>query len=191
MGKLHPTLWRTCRILAGKTRLELLRAVINSPDLPVADHARNLNISPPRTSQELRRLQSRGLIQARRRRMTVRYRPEADPLVATAAPLLQALQETFRRFPATADGQAILIATAFAHARRLVLVRLLLLGPATAQALEELSGMARDATNRHLLKLNAAGIISRTGRQIQLLDPSHPLAQCLLDILRVSQAPKT
>jgi DNA-binding transcriptional ArsR family regulator len=156
----------------------------------VADHAKALNLSPPRTSQELRRLQSRGLIQARRLRMTVRYRPEPDPLVATAAPLLRAMQETFRRFPATEDGQAILVAAAFAHARRLVLVRLLLLGPATAQALEELSGMSRDAANRHLLKLKAAGLIRRNGRQIQLLDPAHPLAQCLLDILREGQAPK-
>ena len=32
---LHPTLWRTCRVLAGPTRLRLLRRVIARPGLTV------------------------------------------------------------------------------------------------------------------------------------------------------------
>ena len=63
---LAPTLWRTCRVLAGATRLALLRLIIESPDLRVADLAALAGLSESRTSQELRRLQARGLVQALR-----------------------------------------------------------------------------------------------------------------------------
>lgn len=189
MVKLHPTLWRTCRMLSGKTRLELLRRVINSPEQPVSALAHNLNLSLPRASQELRRLQSRGLIQASRKGMNVLYRPVPDPLVATAAPLLQAMQESFRLHPEQEDEQAIRIAIGFSHVRRLVILRLLLVGPMDTPTLEELAGMSRDALNRHLLKLQAAGLVKREGRSIHLERPPHPLARCLLEVLGGSAKP--
>ena len=186
MAKLHPTLWRTCRMLSGKTRLDLLRRVIDSPEQTVSDLARHLDISLPRASQELRRLQSRGLIQANRRGMNLLYRPVPDPLVSTAAPLLQAMKETFRRYPATDDEQAIRIATGFSHVRRLVIARLLRIGPMDTRELEALAGMSRDALNRHLLTLKAAGCVRREGKRIHLEDNPHPLAQCLIGILKDS-----
>ena len=189
MAKLHPTLWRTCRMLSGKTRLALLRQVIDSPGQTVSALAGQLQISLPRASQELRRLQSRGLIQANRSGMHVQYRPVPDPLVSTAAPLLQAMQSTFRRFSASEDDQAARIATGFSHLRRLAIVRLLLIGPMDTPALEELSGMSRDALNRHLLKLRAAGLINREGKRIQIEDPPHPLAKCLLEISKGNPHP--
>lgn len=188
MSKLHPTLWRTCRVLAGRTRLALLRAVVDSPDQTVTGLAAQLNLSLPRASQELRRLQSRGLIQAGRSKMNVLYRPVPDRLVSTAAPLLQTMQEIFRDFPPTDDDAAIRIAKAFSHVRRLVILRRLLPGPATTLALEETSGMSRDALNRHLLTLGAAGLIQRDGKKIRILEPSHPLARSLLGILKGSPA---
>ena len=36
---LSPTLWRTCRILSGGTRLALLRRVIKHPGLSVSELA--------------------------------------------------------------------------------------------------------------------------------------------------------
>jgi len=188
MKKLHPTLWRTCRILSGPTRLALLRAVISSPAQSVGGLAAQLHLSIPRASQELRRLQSRGLIQASRRGMNVLYRPVPDRLVSTAPPLLQAMQEAFLHFAPTEDGQTVQIATAFSHARRLLIIRLLLFGPARTRVLEEMSGMSRDALNRHLRKLRDAGLIRREGRKIQLVEPSHPLARSLLEILKDSPA---
>ena len=186
MAKLHPTLWRTCRILAGETRLELLRRVIESPDQTVTDLASQMKISIPRASQELRRLQSRGLIQASRRDMNVLYRPIPDPLVTTAEPLLHAMRETFRRAPTQPNEQTIRIAVGFSHVRRLVIVRLLLLAPMDTQALETMAGMSRDALNRHLLKLKAGELVKREGRRIHLERPDHPLAHCLLDMLQDS-----
>lgn len=188
MKKLHPTLWRTCRILAGKTRLALFRSVVSTPDQTVSGLASQLNLSLPRASQELRRLQSRGLIQAERTGMNVLYRPVPDRLVSTAVPLLQAMQETFHGFPPTEDDQAIRIAAAFSHMRRLTIIRLLLIGPANTLTLEEMSGMSRDALNRHLLKLGKAGVIQRNGKNIRINEPSHPLARSLLEILKERQA---
>ena len=173
--------------MAGKTRLALLRTVVASPNQTVTGLAAQLSLSLPRASQELRRLQSRGLIQASRRGTSVLYRPVPDHLVSTAAPLLLAVQETFRDFPPTDDDRSIRIATAFSHLRRLTILRLLLPGPANTVALEEMSGMSRDALNRHLLKLGAAGLVQREGKKIRIIEPSHPLARSLLGILKESQ----
>ncbi len=189
MPKLHPTLWRSCRILSGKTRIELLRLVVDRPDLSVAELAAQLKISVPRASQELRRLQSRGLIQAVRTGVHVRYRPVPDRLVSTAAPLLQAMQETFRQFPPAADDQSLLIAVAFSHERRLALARLLLPGAMDIQSLEEMAGLARNPLNRHLRILREGGVIRRSGKILAIADNPHPLAHGLLEILKTSRLP--
>lgn len=183
MAKLHPTLWRTCRILSGKTRLQLFRRVIATPDQSVTALAKQLDISVPRTSQELRRLQSRGLLQAVRRNQNVLYRPVPDALVSTAAPLLAAMQQTFQRYPESRDDETARIATGLAHTRRLVLMRLLLVSPMDEQTLEDLSGIKRDALLRHLKLLEQAGLACCRDERWQVVDSSHPLAQCLLALL--------
>ena len=190
MAMLHPTLWRTCRVLAGETRLKLLRNIILHPEQSVSKLAGALDISLPRASQELRRLQSRGLVQTRPDGVHVRYIPAPDPLVATAAPLLQAAKESFLRFPPAEDHQIIQIATGFAHPRRLAILRLLQIGPMNTLTLEDLSGMTRTALNRHLLKLQTAGLIRREQRQFHVVDHPHPMAQRLLRILQDSPVPR-
>jgi len=189
MRKLHPTLWRTCRVLSGKTRLGLLRSVIQTPDQTVTGLASQLRISVPRTSQELRRLQSRGLIQAHRTGVHVFYRPAPDRLVSTAEPLLRAMQDAFRLFPPSEDESAVRIAAAFSHPRRISILRLLLIGPTSSWVLQETSGMSRDALNRHLAKLRVAGFVRRDGKNILIVDHPHPLAQSLIGILKENQPP--
>lgn len=183
MAKLHPTLWRTCRILGGKTRLRLFRRVVATPDQSVTVLARQLGISVPRASQELRRLQSRGLLQAIRRDQNVLYRPVADALVSSAPPLLGAMQETFLRYPESQDDDIIRIATGFSHTRRLVLMRLLLAGPMDEQTLEDVSGIKRDALLRHLRILEKGGLARCHAGRWQVVDSAHPLAQCLFVLL--------
>ena len=190
MAKLSPTLWRTCRILSGKTRLELLRRVVGTTNQTISDLAEHLDLSMPRASQELRRLQSRGLIQASRSGMTVIYHPTPDPLVSTAAPLLHAMKETFLRSHGSEDDSTVRIAVGFSHTRRLLILRLLQIGPMDTQTLENLSGMSRDALNRHLKKLLAAHLVYRKEKQVHLDESnSHPLAQALLRILKESPPP--
>mgnify|MGYP003618402685 FL=1 len=181
MAKLYPTLWRTCRMLSGATRLDLFRQVVASPGLTVSALAQHAGISLPRASQELRRLQSRGLLQAVRRGLHVQYRPVADRLVPTARPLLQAMQESFQRQP---DNAAIVpIAVAFSHERRLALVQLLLRGPWNVAELGQAVGMSRNTLNRHLRCLRAAQLIRKTGKMIVLAEADHPLARCLTGLL--------
>lgn len=191
MAKLYPTLWRTCRVLSGETRLHLLRLVVDRPGQTVSELAEQIKISLPRASQELRRLQSRGLIQAVRNGRYVRYGPVPDRLVPSARPLLQAMQETFRIFPAAEDAQIIRIATAFSHARRLKIARLLLKGPWPSAWLAESAGMSRNALHRHLRDFRAAGLVRWNGRMLSLVESPHPLAKSLLALLEENLAPKS
>ena len=183
MAKLYPTLWRTCRILSGKTRLQLFRRVVATPDQSVTALATQLKISVPRASQELRRLQSRGLLKAVRRNQNVLYRPVADALVSTAPPLLVAMQNTFQRYPESQDDEVVRITTGLSHTRRLVLMRLLLVSPMDEQTLEDLSGIKRDALLRHLHLLENGGLAGHRGERWEVADSPHPLAQCLLTLL--------
>ncbi len=62
----HPTLWRTCRVLANPKRLACLRAVMGTPNLCVEEIAREAGLDEVQGSMALRALQARGLIAAYR-----------------------------------------------------------------------------------------------------------------------------
>lgn len=67
--ELKPTLWHTCRVLAGRRRLLLLRILIREggAGLAVQEIARRAELDEPAASHNLRRLQARGLLQGERR----------------------------------------------------------------------------------------------------------------------------
>ena len=179
--ELTPTLWRTCRVLAGPTRLELLRRIIESPDRCVTELTEAAGLSETRASQELRRLQARGLVQAVRSARWLRYRPVPDPKVPSAKPLLGAMKAAFAR--GVADEQTIRVAKAFSNERRLTLVRVLKEGPAGGEALRRLGGMSKPALFRHLQVLKAGGVARRTGKGWELAPNAHPLAKALKGLL--------
>jgi DNA-binding HxlR family transcriptional regulator len=180
---LNPTLWRTCRILSGRTRLALLRRVVRRPGQTVSQLAKAEGISLPRTSQELRRLQSRGLLQAVRTGLFVKYHPIPDPQVAMAKPLLQALQEAFSRFPASADDQGILIAAGLSHIRRLAIVRELRKEPRDIPGLSARTRIPGRALWRHLRLLEQGGWVQREGAVWEIAPNDYPLAKCLMGLL--------
>ena len=180
---LSPTLWRTCRVLAGPTRLELLRRVIATPDQCVTDLSGALDISETRASQELRRLQARGLVQAVRAGRHVRYRPVPDPLVASARPLLAAMKAALARNSPEADAQTRRVAKAYGHARRILIARELQSGPVTTAGLHAVLGLPWMALSRHLRALNAGGVARRTQAGWELAPNPHPLAKCLAELL--------
>jgi len=180
---LSPTLWRTARVLAGETRLELLRRIINQPGQTVSELSRSLALSLPRASQELRRLQSRGLVQAVRKGLTVRYRPVPDPLVASARPILDALEQAFRASPP--DNEPVRnTARAFSHEKRLAIVRELIRGPRSVYELQGLLRMPGMTAYRHLHQLENAGVIRRMNRQWELAATEDPLGACLVGLLK-------
>jgi DNA-binding transcriptional ArsR family regulator len=180
---LNPTLWRTCRILSGPTRLALLRRVIQRPGQTVSQLAAAEKLSLPRASQELRRLQSRGLVQVVRTGLFVKYQPTPDPQVVSAKPILQAMKESVARFPASADAQILLIGTGLSHPRRLAIMREL---RKDARDLPQLSAATRipaRTLRRHLILLQKGGWVQRDGAIWETVPNDYPLAKCLMKLL--------
>ncbi|MBU1694846.1 MAG: ArsR family transcriptional regulator [Verrucomicrobia bacterium] len=182
--ELHPTLWRTCRVLAGVTRLRLLRQICRVPGLRVSDLATLEGIGESRASQELRRLQSRGLVQAVRMGRRVRYWPLPDPQVPAAKPLLNALETAFRRSPRSVETEGLRIASAFSHPRRLAIIQVILRGPRNFGALSGAVGFSRAALNRHLRILQARGLVERRAGGYRWKADPHPLTQCLVRLVK-------
>lgn len=183
---LSPTLWRTCRILAGRTRFSLLRRIFSEAGASVSQFAKAEGISVSRASQELRRLQSRGIIGVRRLGRRVEYVPEADPLVTTGAPLLEALRETCMRFPASEDERFCRLADGLGHEKRMVILGHLRWGPMSATRLTSLMGCSETLLFHHLHILLRDGWIANRNRLWEL-KPNRdvPLAVCLLKQLRM------
>ena len=177
---LTPTLWRTSRVLAGAVRLNLLRQILGGGEPCVTELATAAGLSEPRASQELRRLQSRGLVRAVRRGRYLIYRPEPDPKVPSAKPLLAAARAALA---ARADAETIRVAQAFGHDRRLAIVRALRQGPVPASALPAATGISAQALFRHLRVLQAGGVVRRIRAGWELVPARNPLGKAFHKLL--------
>ncbi len=180
---LSPTLWRTCRVLSGRLRLALFRRIIASPGQCVSQLAQAENISIPRASQELRRLQSRGLVGVERPGKFVQYFPESDPLVASAKPILRAMQMTCAQVPAAADDRTARLAQGLSHAKRIAMVRALQEGPKSMTELQAHLRLSPANCRHHLKFLREGGWVEREGKTPRLAPNDAPLAQCLLKLI--------
>ncbi len=175
----RPSLWRTCRVLANKPRLEMLRQLILSPNQSVSEVARRLCVTPAAATQYLRALNARGLLAARRQGKCVYYRPSADESVLGAVLLLQALRETFagKKDPVEAIFRQ---ATAFTHPRRIDIIRALQNESLDGRHLRAATGMSKSALKRHRRKLVSRGFVMFDGRKYCCTTPRHRLAKVLL-----------
>lgn len=181
--ELHPTLWRTCRVLAGLTRLRLLKEIIMAPGQSVSRLADSIGIKLSRASQELRRLNSRGLVTATRAGPEVRYSSRTDPQVPAAAPLLDALSRSLRRNSESALGACRRAAKGFSHPRRIAIGRELLRGPRTFAGLAFALKMPSVAVRRHLRIMLRFGAVRRRGKHYAFIPGTHPLSRCLTRLL--------
>lgn len=181
---LNPTLWRTCKMLAGATRVKLLRQLYAHPGRNVSALGAAVGIRRACASQELRRIQSRGLLQAARRGRPLIYRLEADPQVPSAAPLLKAIQAAMERLPARRDPDICAIANGLAHARRIAIARVLLIGPCASADLQFRLRLSAFGLEQHLKTLEQGGWVKRQGSQVRFQPPPHPLAHALTDLLK-------
>ena len=186
MKTLNPTLWRTCRMLAGVSRIRLLRAMYEKPGQSVTELAHSLGIGASDASQELRRIQSRGVLKSSREGLRVVYRPEADPQVSTAAPLVKALKAAFSRFPQERDEEMCKLAFGLAYPRRIAIARSLQAAPQSEGDLCLALKLSSFAVFSHTKILRESGWIRRTGRLRSLSTPDHPLAETLARLLRTS-----
>lgn len=183
MQSLNPTLWRTCRVLAGPKRLKLLRQIFEGPERNVSRLAGAVRIGEPDASQELRRLQSRGLLRRRAQGANIVYQPFPDPQVASAAPLLKALK-TALADPPDNDENLIRIAAGMAHERRIEIARILMRGGKTPRELSALARIRPTPLYHHLQRLKAGGFIHRAGHKLVFQVPHNPLAQTLVKLIR-------
>ncbi|MBI2440691.1 MAG: helix-turn-helix transcriptional regulator [Lentisphaerae bacterium] len=180
---LKPTLWRTCRVLASKTRLKVLGELFARPDQCVSDIAQRLGLSLSLTSQSLRALNARGLLLARRSGPSVYYRPGANRSVPYSDYLLETLRKTFAH--ANNPGRDIFrYATAFTHLRRILIVKTM---PKRPRQLEEMAfetNISVRALKRHLRKLVARGFLKYADCKYVYSVPHHKFARVLLFLIR-------
>lgn len=156
---LQPTLWRTCRVIANRTRLGILQLAYSEPGLGVSEVAQRLGIPLSAASHSLRALEARGLLEARRAGKWVRYLPPPAQHGNAARSLAAALGGAFRteRDPISTMFD---LATAFTHARRVTVFRALQRGPQTRSALRAATRISDRALGRHLEKLKARGFVT-------------------------------
>jgi DNA-binding transcriptional ArsR family regulator len=187
--ELHPTIWRTCRVLAGTTRIRLLKQIAAIPDLTVSRLAQSTGISLSRASQELRRLNARGLVQAVRISREVRYRPIPDPQVPAARSILTALSDTLHRTTGSPEADCQRIASGFAHPHRVAIVRELLQRPRNAESLARALRIPQRTIQRHLGILRSRELIKRRqGVYIAALE-GLPLARSLARLIKDMGSP--
>lgn len=180
----HPTLWRTCRILAHEKRLACLKSVLEQPDQTVGEIAKRLHVAKNQASLFLRALQARGLIGARRQSRWVYYAPDPDPLIPGSDRLLAALRRALvdEKRPAS---EVRFMLTGFTHPRRLAILHSL--SEDRSVTFLDLAGATRislPALSRHLVKLSARGLVRCcSDQEWRLSPPSSHLAKTLLELI--------
>jgi DNA-binding transcriptional ArsR family regulator len=177
MSTTGPSLWRTYRVLAGETRLEMLRLLIERGELCVSDLAELAKTTPHNASTQLRALNARGLITPRREKQCVLYRAEADKNLVAAPHLLAAISAAFHA--GTVPGTVFRLCTAFMHPRRIEIARILQTAPHSFSALQEKTGFSPSALSHHLEKLESRGFVKKHGTRYLPTRRNDPLRMAL------------
>lgn len=184
----HPTVWRTCRALMNVRRLACLAIVLKSPGLSVGKIAVKAGIPENQTSMNLRALQARGLLSARRDGRWIRYFPEPDPLVNHAAAVLDAVRRELRGGNERDTNGLRTTLCAFTHSRRLTILKCLMLqDEITCETVASRTRISKPAVWRHLETLRNAGLVYETKDGLWLLMARKrlpALAQKLLDVIQ-------
>lgn len=159
----HPTVWRTCRSLMNVRRLACLSVVLKTPGLSVGEIAVVSGVPENQTSINLRALQARGLIAARRKGAHIRYFPEPDPLVNHAATVLEAVRRELKSGGGHKTGRLMDTLRAFTHSRRLTILKCLTLqADAATEEIVVRARISQPAVWRHMQALRASGLVCMT-----------------------------
>ena len=190
MNLLHPTLWRTCRVLAHPVRLRVLQYVSDCGEAHVSGTARACQLPLSSAAAALRALQARGVLGVRREGLFVIYGARADDSVEHAAAVLAAVIRAFRR--QDSPEEMVRAATAFTHVRRMLIVQALASAPRESAALSVMCGISRPALYRHLDKLARRGVVATDGHDVwRLLVPESRLLRDLLALVCAGRNPET
>lgn len=188
LRSLHPTLWRTCRVLANPVRLRMLAEVFREPGQCVRDLATLCSIPPDMASRYLRMLQARGLLAAERAGRWIHYYPRADPAVHQASPLLKALRHAL-----VTEEQGLVsmihILTGFTHERRLVMLGVLSESGMSFADLRAATDISQPALVRHLDKLLRRELVQELGSgEYIVASPKDRLGRVLLELTKGTRA---
>lgn len=167
---LHPTLWRTCRAIANRTRLQIIRSLLENPNQNVSVLAGRLNLTLPVASQYLRVLEARSLLTAQRNGRWVKYKINT----VNASALSAAIIAVFRKESDSIET-VFKVATAFTHPRRIELFKLLSNQPRTVEQLRAVTKISSWALSRHLHKLESRGFIARQEKMFVAINQASEL----------------
>ena len=174
----QPTLWRTCRVLANRKRLQILALLVRQPNQAVSAVAERMRLSVPAASQYLRALEARGLLTCRRVGRRVEYQLSAGTSEGAAQEIATALRLVFRRGPPRIEA-IFKLATAFTHPRRIEMFRALTRGADSFAKLLAATDTPARALSRHLAKLKARGFVKDEGSLSAATIHQHPFARVL------------
>jgi DNA-binding transcriptional ArsR family regulator len=174
---LKPTLWRTCRVLANRTRLRILGLLVRQSPQSVSAVARCLRLRLPLASQCLRALEARGLLVARRKERRTHY-SLANPPTAAPRELIATLRSAFKDDSSPVNS-LFRLSTAFTHPRRLEIFRAVRKHPSTLGQIQAATRISLPALSRHLGKLQARGFVECRGRTFVATNPPEAFGRAL------------
>ncbi len=174
----QPTLWRTCRVLANRKRLQILARLIRQPNQTVSALAREMKLSMPAASQYLRALEARGLLTCRRVGLRVEYRPTASATGGAGGEILTALRFAFRGRAQPTEA-LFKLATAFTHPRRVEVFRALKKNADSFAKIQAATQISAQALSRHLAKLEKRGFVRNDAEKYVVTSQKHPFARAL------------
>lgn len=172
---LHPTLWRTCRVLANRTRLKMLDLLIREQPLSVSAVASQLNLDLPVASQSLRALEARGFLTSRRVSRRVDYRLNNEG----AAPLVASVRQAFQLYPMPLET-IFRLATAFTHPRRVEIFRALAGSSRSMDRLRAFTRIPSRSLFRHLAKLESRGFVRQQQGVFEIIERTDALGKSLV-----------
>ncbi len=154
---LQPTLWRTCRVVASRTRLQFFGLLVQEPGQSVSWAATRLSQPLSVASESLRMLEARGLLTVSRTGRRVTYQL-ARSTGDSSTGLTAALRFVFQRESQPVET-VFKLATAFTHPRRIEIFRVIQTKPQTLAQIHAATGIPGRALQRHLSKLESRGFI--------------------------------
>ena len=186
----RPALWRMVRSVLNPTRLRMMRLLFRTGDrLCVRDIARAFGIDDPIASIYLRQMNAQGLLAVERQEIRVFYRPDRDSERPEVRMFLDVLEACLPEVGS--EGWEVGLMTvlrAFSHFNRLAALLRLTRGPAKIGDLKRAMGTCVKTVEHHLEFLYAADLVDAARYEAEsvvvLREPTHPLAQVLLELLR-------
>ena len=174
----QPTLWRTCRVLANRKRLQILALLARNPAQSVSSVAERMKLSRPTASQYLRALEARGVLTCRRVRSRVEYRLAEARSGSSADQIVAAVRPGFGRGGGRLE-RLFKLATAFTHPRRVEVFRAISEGADSFGRIQAATGISALALQRHLAKLEARGFIADRNEAYAARPQADPFARVL------------